>query len=357
MPACGVRVEFMQIFGRQELRPLVDAALSKLRERISPNSLEAYAFAFACLTLAALLEFWLLSIDQEISPLETFYPAVLFAALIGGVGPGVMAAVISGLVTWWALMPPRYTLFLAEYSDKVTLVIYAFASVLIIWGADYFRSLSKRLEDEERFRKLAVEELAHRLRNKMATIQAIIAVQLRDNKKIRDDILDRLMALSVTDELIEQAHEEGACLHDIAAAELGPYAASRVTIAGANVLLPPKQALTMALLVHELATNSAKYGALSTPDGRLSVISSLSHAVLHIEWRESDGPVVSQPLRRGFGLRLLERALEQFQGRVETRFEPTGLICKMSLRLTHESKVGANGNEPDKALPFVHYDS
>jgi two-component sensor histidine kinase len=175
--------------------------------------------------------------------------------------------------------------------------------------------------------------LAHRLKNKIATIQAIIAVQLRDQPQVRSDILERLAALTATDHLIEQANGQGAFVHDIVQTELGPYVDSRVTVQGPNVLLPPKYALTVALLVHELATNSAKYGSLSVPQGRVSLHSSLSGAVLHLAWHERDGPPVNAPPKRGFGLRLLSRALEQFGGGTELLFEPSGLVCNMMLAL------------------------
>lgn len=326
-------VEFLQANGGKNLRSPVDAGLSKLRRRILPESRQAYAFALFSVGIATLLEFMLLWLDKDISPLESFYPAILLAALIGGIGPGILAAIAGGAVAWWGLMHPRYSFALTAYSDRITLVTYVAAAALVVLGADYFRRLSKRLEDEEHFRKLAVDELAHRLKNKTATIQAIVSIQLRENPLIRDDILGRLMALSATDELIERVHGQGAYVHDIAVAELGPYVAARAAIRGANVPLPPKHALTITLLMHELATNSAKYGALSVPNGRVLVETSLSRQVLNIEWRETEGPIVGEPTRRGFGLRLLARALEQFGGKVETHFEPTGLICNMSLPL------------------------
>jgi K+-sensing histidine kinase KdpD len=97
------------------LRSRVDAALSTLRKRIAPDSFQAYAFAVSCVAIATFSEFALLSFDEDISPLETFYPAVLFAALIGGIGPGIVAAIGGGVIVWWGLMPPRFSFGLSEY--------------------------------------------------------------------------------------------------------------------------------------------------------------------------------------------------------------------------------------------------
>ncbi len=175
------------------------------------------------------------------------------------------------------------------------------------------------------------------MKNKIATIQSIISFQLRDSPQTRDAIVSRLVALSATDDLILATQGQGASIRDILSAELGPYDASRVSMAGPDIRLPPKLALTWALLVHELATNAAKHGALSCRAGQLSICWSLSDERLSLEWRERDGPTVATPLHRGFGMRLLSRAPEQFGGTVETTFEPTGLICKLSVALTQDS--------------------
>ena len=220
------------ISGAEYLRSRVDEVLSKLRRRILPGSRLAYAFALACVAVAVVVEIGLVQLDEAISPLGSFYPAVMIAALIGGIGPGLLASVAGGAIAWWAIMPPRLSFVLYSTGDKITLVTYAVASVIIIWAADYFRGLSKRLEDEEHFRKLALEELAHRLKNKIATIQAIISLQLRDHPQVRDGILGRLKALSATDDLILQTHGQGADLGDILTAELGPYSVSRASIQG-----------------------------------------------------------------------------------------------------------------------------
>jgi two-component sensor histidine kinase len=120
------------------------------------------------------------------------------------------------------------------------------------------------------------------------------------------------------------AQGHGADLRDLLTTELGAYEASRVLMAGPPVFLPAKLALSIALLVHELATNAAKYGALSVASGVVSVHWSVSNRVLELVWRETGGPVVAQPTHRGFGVRLIAGALEQFSGTTQMSFEQGG---------------------------------
>jgi two-component sensor histidine kinase len=185
---------------------------------------------------------------------------------------------------------------------------------------------------------LVVEELAHRLKNKIATIQSIISYRLREQPALRDDIVARLVSLSATDDLIITAHGRGASIRDILSAELRPYELSRISLDGPDILLPPNLALVMTLLVHELATNAVKYGALSCPAGKLSIYWSLLNRNVSIDWRESGGPTVGSPSHRGFGSQLLSSALDQFNGSVETTFEKDGLICRMKAVLPDQQR-------------------
>jgi two-component sensor histidine kinase len=312
--------------------------LGILKWHISPGSSRAYAFATLCVAVASLLRWGLgLIITEDHQYFTTYYPAVLFAALLGGAGAGAYAAVLSGIIAWWAFMVPHFAFLPRTTVEVINLLIYLLASLLIVWAADHYRRLTKRLEVEEKFRKLAVEELAHRLKNKIATIQSIISFRLRDNPQPRDAIIACLTALSATDDLILATQQgQGARLRDILSAELGPYETSRIAIEGPTVLLSPQLAMTMALLVHELATNSAKYGAFSVATGKVAICWSLCDRRLDLEWRESGGPIITVPTKRGFGTRLLSRALDQFEGAVKTTFEPTGLICKLIATLPEE---------------------
>ena len=315
------------------------ATRAPLYRRIVPDSPEAYAVAAVLTGLAALLRWLLGLVAADILPMAPFYPAVLFAALLGGRGPGIFATLLGGFIGWWAFLPQYYSFAGLTPGKQIGLALYGFACFVIVWGADHHRKLTKRIENEENLRKLAVEELAHRLKNKVATIQAIVRYRLRDHPDLAADIGGCLTALAATDEMILSTQGKGAGIRDILAAELGPYARSRAVTEGPNIVLAPRLAMMMALVFHELCTNSAKYGALSQETGNLSVRWSLSGARLGLEWQESGGPPVSPPAHRGFGMRLLGTALNPFDGAVDTVFEPTGLICKMNISVPEDMPV------------------
>ena len=304
------------------------------RKLVPAGSAEAYAFATFCVAVAAVVR-WVAGLWFEgIVPFATFFPAVLLAGLVGGIGPGVFAALLGGAIGWWAFLSPPMTFFPLQVGQVISLIAYLITCLIIVWAAEHYRRLTKRLEDEQRFRELAVDELAHRLKNKVATIQSIVSLRLREDPQARDEIVKCLGSLKATDDLIIAAQGQGAGLGDILSAELRPYDAARISIDGPEILLSPKLALMMALLFHELATNAAKYGALSQSAGKISVRWSHSDPWLNLEWQESGGPPVTIPNHRGFGTRLFLRALEQFGGKVEAAFASTGLVCKLSVPLS-----------------------
>ena len=328
-------------------------------KRIAPDSAAAYVFASILVALAALLRWATSPFGPDVLPFVTFFPATLFAGFVGGFRPGLYAAILGGIVGWWAFLPPLYDFFPLTPGAVAGLFAYAFTSLAIVWGADHHRLLIKRLHDEEDFRQMVVQELGHRLKNKVATIQSIIGYQLRDNPQLKDVINQRLSALSATDDLIMAAEGKGAYIDDIVSTELGPYERSRMVIEGPRIMLHPRLALSIALVVHELATNAAKHGALSCPTGRISVrwrVSADSEKAraqpplkLNLDWQESGGPAVFPPANRGFGLRLLAVALEQFSGRVEPVFEQAGFVCRMSVPVPPDT-LPLRGQQHEKFL-------
>jgi two-component sensor histidine kinase len=182
--------------------------------------------------------------------------------------------------------------------------------------------------------------LKHRLRNKLTVVQAVLGHELRAHDELYARIVDRLKALALADELLARPDRESVALHDILRAELSLYSPTSVSVRGDPVQLPPKPAGTLLLVIHELATNAAKHGALKLPDGQVTIGWYLENRRLRIEWIETGGPPVTAPKKSGFGTNLFRRALDPFHGTIHTRFEPTGIRCAISLDIPARGITG-----------------
>lgn len=189
--------------------------------------------------------------------------------------------------------------------------------------------------------KLLINELNHRVKNTLATVQSLAtqsAAQGRTTAEYRNLFEGRLLSLSAAHNLLTASNWEGVSLPDLVARALDPWTVgSRFVSAGPAVWLSPRQALSISMALHELATNAAKYGALSAPDGRVEISWSVDGGRLHLHWREMGGPEVKAPLRRGFGSRLLEHGIGRELGaEASLAFKPNGLEFRMTLSL-HET--------------------
>jgi two-component sensor histidine kinase len=189
-----------------------------------------------------------------------------------------------------------------------------------------------------------IHELNHRVKNTLATVQSIAAQSLRADKKLGEARLafeSRLFALSRAHDVLTQESWQAADLGEIVERAVEPYCgqgSSRFTIKGPDVRLQPQSALAFAMALQELATNAAKYGALSAADGHVDIAWSLeAHPGgprLSFRWHESGGPLVSPPSRRGFGSRLIERTLaHDTNGHVEVSYAPSGLSLAVTVPL------------------------
>jgi PAS domain S-box-containing protein len=195
-----------------------------------------------------------------------------------------------------------------------------------------------RLAYEEHL-KLLVNELNHRVKNTLTTVQSMAAQTLRgatDPEQAYARLEGRLLALSAAHDILTDRSWGGATLAEVAQRTIRPYAAGapdRLRWAGPEVWLRPQAALALALAFNELATNAVKYGALSTPGGGVEVAWGFSPSgAVEIVWRESGGPEVRPPTRKGFGSRLIERSLARELGApVTLDFAPAGLVCRIGL--------------------------
>jgi len=195
--------------------------------------------------------------------------------------------------------------------------------------------ITDRKRAEER-QMLLAEEVDHRARNVVAVIQAIIRLTRSQTIEEYVSTLDgRIRALSTAHKLLAKARWEGADLNRLVNEELAPYRGrdhDRVDIEGPKILLPPAVAQTLALALHELVTNAAKYGALSTDAGRIKVAWAIQQEQLTLTWSEFQGPKVNRPSRDGYGTRVIKGGIEgQLGGSAEFDWQPEGLRCVLSV--------------------------
>src|SRR5580704_5280410 len=300
-----------------------------------PSPLFSIGFAACCLALATVAR-WSLSLMRPDVFFTPYFPAVFFATAFGGFRVGIATAVAGGVLG----ATVNFSDASADFARLALLAIFLLVCGLTIWGIEHFRSvaahqrqISKRLIQEEEYRKLVVDELQHRLKNKSSTIHAVLHQVLYDQPLIWASIDQRIRALSATDDLIARVDGSGCDIKDLLLSELGPYGHVRFTLNGEPLFLPAKLAVSLALIFHELATNAGKYGAFSSPRGLLQVSWSVSDDRLTITWDETEGPAVETIGEAGFGTRLLKSALRAFDGKTEIAFLKTGIHCTMHCRI------------------------
>jgi two-component sensor histidine kinase len=144
--------------------------------------------------------------------------------------------------------------------------------------------------------------------------------------------------------LLAESRWAGAKLHSLVTEELAPYGlegTGRADITGPELVLQPQLAQTIAMVLHELATNAVKYGALSIPSGRLRVAWSRGETQLVIRWSESDGPPVKPPQRQGFGTRVVNQVIQELKGELRFEWNPHGVACEIAIPIDQLGVAGS----------------
>jgi len=225
-------------------------------------------------------------------------------------------------------------LFVSPVRDEDGNVMQYFAS---------FVDMTSYKEDQAQSRML-IAELNHRVKNTLATVQSIVSQATRTNtdpQAIKKAVESRLFALSRSHDLLSRENWRSAGLLDALHDALEPFGglderSGRVEVIGENIRFAPKAALALGIAFNELATNALKYGAFSDEYGSIriewTVEKSATGRRLHLTWTEKDGPVVAPPLRKGFGLHVIERGLAlELDGTVHIDFRPEGVVCTMDI--------------------------
>ncbi|QWG18269.1 sensor histidine kinase [Bradyrhizobium sediminis] len=292
-------------------------------------------FAAFCLALSTAARWGLALLRPDVFFIP-YFPAVFFATAFGGSRIGIATALAGGALG----LTVNFSDAKADTARVILLLIYWMVCGLTIWGVAHYRSIalrqrdiSRRLIREEEYRKLIVDELQHRLKNKLSTIHAVLHQVLHDQPQIWARIDPRIRALSRTDDLIARVDGFGCDIKDLLVSELGPYGHVRFNLNGDPLFLPGKLAVSLALIFHELATNAGKYGAFASPRGFLQVSWTVTDDRLGITWDETEGPPVGNVGEAGFGTKLLKSALTPFDGKTEISFLKSGVHCTLQCRI------------------------
>lgn len=292
---------------------------------------QRFGLAIALVVVAALLRGGASFLSERALLFPTFYPAVLAATLYGGIRPGLAASVLSVVVVWGAFMA-RDDVFSIPDSDQIfNMFFFVAMAYLLVWIAASYRRLVERLQAEDERRNLLVLEIQHRNRNTLAVAQSIVSQGLKSNRDAARDINGRLAALARANELLLAAPDLSVPFADIARSALFNYESHRYAIGGAPVLFRDQQARSMGLILHELATNAAKYGALSSLKGRISVTCEQSNGETIVRWEEEGGPAISPPATSGFGTRFIDVLAADLKAKTDRSYREEGLIFELRL--------------------------
>ncbi|EHJ60465.1 CHASE domain-containing protein [Novosphingobium pentaromativorans] len=267
-------------------------------------------------------------------------------------GPTMERRIDVGSHSWVVQVSDKQAGLLSPLS-RITLFFGALASLMVMAIG---RFITKRAAEDRRvlewltsqasIRDSLTRELNHRVKNTLANVLSIAALTRRRSSDIDDfteSLTARIRALSATHDLLSRSDWSNAALEDIVRSELAPYMEgheSHFEMAGPDIKLAPNDAMSLGLAIHELATNAAKYGALSTSEGRIHIDWKLiSPELVELFWREEGGPPVEEPNKRGFGRDLIEKIVaHELKSEVDLQFNPGGVECtlKVPVRASRE---------------------
>ena len=269
--------------------------------------------------------------------------------------PGELLQPRASFAAWTEIVRGRSAEWTAEECEIAARLRRTLIEVILRLGEDIARERTRVAEAQD----LVIAELNHRVRNILGLIRGLVSQSQHEALSVPGfaAILGgRIAALAAAHDNLTAAKWSPASLASLIATELAPFLGAdpaRLDLQGEDVLLSPEAYTVLALVVHELATNSAKYGCLSVPSGRLELrLARTAFGDLALRWRESGGPPVSAPNRRGFGSTIIERSIpHELRGEADVRFRLAGLEADFIVPARHVTTPAATGTNEAPAKP------
>jgi two-component sensor histidine kinase len=270
---------------------------------LPPKSVSAFLFSAACVAIATLVRLALGHIAFESSAFASYYAATLIVSLLCGWRAAFVGATAGGLCAFALFIWPEIGTVGTEATAIISLCLYGASSIVIILAAESYRRLLVQVRAQEHYRKLLSDEMAHRIKNTLTVAQTIVWHSMPNDPVAREKLCSRLAALGMTNERILHARQP-LLFSVLLRSELDHFETSRMTMSGPDFSCSENASVCLSLILHELARNAAKYGALAAPNGRISVTWSIANGQLCIEWREEGISDLRVPGRKGFGSKL-----------------------------------------------------
>lgn len=318
--------------------------------RAHPTWATSILFGLSMPAAATALRWGLAAIVGYNLPFISYFPFLLAASIWGGARGGVVALAMSAIVAGQLFFRPDDPLLpwaLGTFFLSGGVIV--LAGALLAEAVRVSRDREQRLEATEAQLRTLVGELAHRGRNAITVLMAVVSQSIRKAGSLAEAeqiINARLDALGRAQDEVLKAEGGATSLPALLSRTLEPFDLTRFDIhcEGAAVV-DPNAAAAVCLVVHELATNAVKYGALSA-GGRVHVHCREGDGKSRVEWRETGGPKVEPPAAHGFGHRLLRMALSPHGGMATRRFEPDGVVCEIEIPMPEVRAGGGRRSRP-----------
>jgi two-component sensor histidine kinase len=307
-----------------------------------PRWLTSLLVGAALCGVSLLIRMALQLVWPTIVPFGVMFPMILLATLIGRLLGGLTCFLLGGLVIWFLIRPDLLSGGFAPAASPAVFILYILTGGTLLLIAEAYRrdhnallrEQALRAQAETEHQRLLAQELNHRIKNLLVTVQAIASQTLKGpgtDEAARKAFEDRLVALARVHDLLTAGEGGGVPLDRLVSAAIAPFEDGHTfQIDGSALLLPPRQAVAFALALHELATNALKYGALSSPEGHVQIGWQREGAGFRLRWLERGGPPVAAPDREGFGTRLLKRNLAaEISGEIVIDYAPDGVRCEI----------------------------
>lgn len=307
---------------------------------------EGQALAVGTVLAATMLRQLMSPLVNEEMPHIPFLAAVLIAASRAGLAAGLTATLLGGLAANWVFVG-EFGRFAFEADDIWATAFFVLFGGAVAWPAARLKAAVGREAELSARLTLVNKELQHRIKNIVAVVQGVLSQSARtatSPAELKAKVGDRLQAMTRALELLNLS-DESIDLGDLVRRVLQPFEAEgNVALTGPLLPIPGELGLQLALLLHELATNAAKYGALSVPTGAVNVAWERRGETAQLRWVESGGPDVHEPQHVGFGTRLVRAAVPD--GAVRLEYRPTGVFCLVEIRRRGEQRPGSRVSAP-----------